>query len=108
MILLSKRLGVLRMDVDNLGKIFQGGISPERATLSRYSALSRSMDYFFSGYLNTIWQEVAPEQSIIIYSGGDDVFIVGSWEQTIAIAKRIKEDFRKFSCGNPNFSIRVV
>lgn len=100
-----QRLGVLRMDVDNLGKIFQGGISPERATLSRYSALSRSMDYFFSGYLNTIWQEVAPEQSIIIYSGGDDVFIVGSWEQTIAIAKRIKEDFRKFSCGNPNFSI---
>ena len=45
-----KRLGVLRMDVDNLGQIFQQGILPERATLSRYAALSRSFDYFFSGY----------------------------------------------------------
>ena len=50
------RLGILRMDVDNLGSIFQKGIAPERATLSRFAALSRSFDYFFSGYLNTIWK----------------------------------------------------
>ena len=73
------RLGVLRMDVDNLGSIFQSGIKPERATLSRYAALSRSFDYFFSGYLNIIQQEVAPDKSFIVYSGGDDVFIVGEW-----------------------------
>lgn len=45
------RLGVLRMDVDNLGSIFRDGIPRERATLSRYAALSRSIDYFFSGIL---------------------------------------------------------
>lgn len=100
-----KRLGVLRMDVDNLGNIFQKGIAPERATLSRYAALSRSFDFFFSGYLNTIWREVAPEKSFIIYSGGDDVFIVGSWEKTIEIAERIRKDFREFACDNPAFSI---
>ena len=33
------RLGILRMDVDNLGNIFQTGILPEMSTLSR-SALS--------------------------------------------------------------------
>jgi CRISPR-associated protein Csm1 len=33
-----RRLGILRMDVDNLGHIFQKGILPERATLSRYAA----------------------------------------------------------------------
>jgi CRISPR-associated protein Csm1 len=100
-----KRLGVLRMDVDNLGSIFQNGILPERATLSRYAALSRSFDYFFSGYLNTIWKETAHERSFIIYSGGDDVFIVGSWDVCIALAKRIREDFRAFTCQNPAFSI---
>jgi CRISPR-associated protein Csm1 len=99
------RLGVLRMDVDNLGTIFQKGISPERATLSRYAALSRSFDYFFSGYLNTIWREIDPKKSFIIYSGGDDVFIIGSWEVTIKIAKRIQSDFKAFTCQNPSFSL---
>lgn len=99
------RMGVLRMDVDNLGHIFQQGIPSERATLSRYAALSRSFDFFFSGYLNTIWKEVAPEKSFIVYSGGDDVFIVGSWDVTIEIAKRIKEDFREFTCENKAFSV---
>lgn len=99
------RLGVLRMDVDNLGLIFQQGIPTECATLSRYAALSRSFDYFFSGYLNTIWREVAPERSFIIYSGGDDVFIVGSWEITIQLAERIKNDFAEFTCNNPAFSL---
>lgn len=99
------RLGVLRMDVDNLGLIFQKGIPAERATLSRYAALSRSFDYFFSGYLNTIWREVAPEHSFIIYSGGDDVFIVGSWDVTIRLAERIKEEFSAYACYNPKFTL---
>jgi CRISPR-associated protein Csm1 len=99
------RLGVLRMDVDNLGKIFQKGIRDDRATLSRYAALSRSFDYFFSGYLNTIWKEIDPKKSFIIYSGGDDVFIIGSWEVTIEIAKRIRSDFKEFTCNNPAFSL---
>jgi CRISPR-associated protein Csm1 len=99
------RLGVLRMDVDNLGHIFQGGILPRRATLSRYAALSRSLDYFFSGYINTIWEEIDPKHSLIVYSGGDDLFIVGSWDATIRLAERIREDFRTFTCHNPAFSI---
>lgn len=99
------RLGVLRMDVDNLGLIFQQGIPAQQATLSRYAALSRSFDFFFSGYLNTIWREVAPDNSFIIYSGGDDVFIVGSWEVTIELAERIRKDFAEFTCNNPAFSV---
>lgn len=99
------RMGVLRMDVDNLGHIFQQGITPERATLSRFAALSRSFDFFFSGYLNTIWRETDPERSFIIYSGGDDVFIVGSWDVTIRLAERIQNDFKEFTCHNSSFSL---
>lgn len=100
-----ERLGVLRMDVDNLGSIFQKGIDPSRSSLSRFSALSRSLDFFFSGYLNTVWKETDPEHSLIIYSGGDDLFIVGSWDVTLQLAERIREDFRHYTCGNPSFSI---
>lgn len=99
------RMGVLRMDVDNLGKIFQKGIAPDHASLSLFTALSRSFDFFFSGYLNTIWRETSSKRSFIIYSGGDDIFIVGSWEVCIEIAEKIKEQFKKFTCYNPAFSL---
>lgn len=100
------RLGVLRMDVDDLGSIFQEGIPEEKASLSRFAALSRSFDYFFSGYLNEICKEYDREsRSFIVYSGGDDLFIVGSWDTVIDIAKQIQYDFHRYTCFNPAFSI---
>jgi len=98
-----KRLGVLRMDVDNLGTIFQEGL--EHPTLSRYSALSRSFDYFFCGYLNKIQQDISPDNSFIIYSGGDDLFIVADWKHAIQTAKQIRNDFKEFACQNSDFTI---
>lgn len=101
-----RRLGVLRMDVDNLGSIFQDGIPQEKASLARYAALSRSFDYFFSGYINNIvLKDENADKSFIIYSGGDDLFIVGEWDTVIRIAKTIREDFREYTCKNPVFSI---
>lgn len=100
-----ERLGVLRMDVDNLGNLFQQGICSEKAIFARYASFSRAFDYFFSGYLNTIQQDIAPYSSFIIYSGGDDVFIVGSWDDTLKIAEKIREDFRVYTCHNHAFSI---
>lgn len=69
------------------------------------AALSRSFDYFFSGYLNTIWREFAPEQTFIIYSGGDDLLIVGSWDKIIELAKKIRDDFEEYTCRNTAFSV---
>lgn len=99
------RMGVLRMDVDDLGKAFREGIAPDRATISRFSTLSRSIDFFFSGYLNTIWRETDSDRSFIIYCGGDDVFVVGSWDVMIRFAKRIRDDFMEYVCGNPAFTL---
>lgn len=101
-----RKLGILRMDVDNLGSIFQSGLSKEKSSLARYASLSRSFDYFFSGYINNIvMQEENVDKSFIVYSGGDDLFIVGEWNTTIRIAKTICEDFSVYTCGNPAFSI---
>lgn len=100
------RLGVLRMDVDNLGSIFQSGISVKYATLSRYSELSRSFDYFFSGYINAIQQKKEfVDKTFIVYSGGDDLFIVGDWGAIIDMSEQIREHFRVYTCFNPIFSI---
>ena len=99
-----KRLGVLRMDVDSLGAIFQKGIPSSKLNLAKYSSLSRSFDYFFSGYLNTLVKTCSEDQLFTIYSGGDDLFIVGQWEKTIHLAEKIKEEFSTYS-NNPLLSI---
>lgn len=97
-----KRLGVLKMDVDFLGGVFQKGLP----SLSQYSTLSRSLNYFFAGYLNTIWQENETYNQVtqILYSGGDDLFFVGRWNSIIDFAETIKADFEKWVV-NHNISI---
>lgn len=119
------RLGILRMDVDNLGKLFIHGIPDDKRNLSRYATLSSQLDWFFSGYLNTIRDssfillpashadyEQYPEHKAfyrdwvnILYSGGDDVFAVGRWDMLIAFAEQIRNDFRDFVCGREEISI---
>lgn len=101
------RLGVLRMDVDNLGAIFRRGLDPSKRSFSRYSTLSRSLDWFFKGYLNTIWESNNnyKHYTQIIYSGGDDLFIVGKWDLLIQMAAEIQKEFKAWVCSNPELSL---
>ena len=53
----TRLLGVLKADVDYLGQVFQEGLRREQSAngfdgLTRIAALSRQMDWFFSGWLN--------------------------------------------------------
>jgi len=101
------RMGVLRMDVDNLGRIFKGGFSPEKRSFSRYSTLSHCLDYFFKGYLNEIWKDNQDYKIFtqIIYSGGDDLFIVGKWDILIRMAQDINQFFREWTCHNEDLTL---
>ncbi|MCB0644286.1 MAG: hypothetical protein KDC44_21730, partial [Phaeodactylibacter sp.] len=102
-----KRLGILRMDVDDLGHIFKEGFKKEALSFAKYSTLSRSMDAFFKGYINTLWSsnEDLSSNSQIIYAGGDDLFAVGRWELMIDFAEAIHRDFKRWTCDNPKLSI---
>jgi len=99
------RLGILRMDVDNLGKIFRQGFGENRSSFSRYAALSRSFDWFFKGYLNTLWKERFSKTTYILYSGGDDLFIVGRWNDCIDFAELIRKEFSEYVCQNPKLTL---
>ena len=102
-----KRIGLVRMDVDNLGMVFSEGFADKKRTFSRYSSLSRSLDYFFKGYLNHIWVSNPDyhENSYIIYSGGDDLFIVGKWDTCLGFAEEIRNIFMDWVCSNPALTL---
>lgn len=124
-----KRLGVLRADVDNLGAAFIGGFvkkgvadSTKYATLSRYADLSRDLGLFFklavgkicNGELNAeVCQKPfslyglrrpAARKVHIIYSGGDDMFIVGAWDELLELAVDIRQAFSAFTNDKLSFS----
>lgn len=92
------RLAILRMDVDGLGQLFIKGFNKETASFSAYATLSGQLDWFFSGYLNTIRAKEAYKDWVnIIYSGGDDVFAVGRWDSIIAFAGEVQQEFKNFT-----------
>jgi CRISPR-associated protein Csm1 len=41
----------------------------------------------------------------VIYSGGDDLFIVGAWDLMPLLAERIQSDFSRYTGGNPSLTI---
>ncbi len=90
------RMAVLRMDVDSLGELFTKGLPAEKATFSAYATLSGLLEWFFSGYLNTIREDYADWVNIV-YSGGDDVFAVGRWDKIIDFADQVQRDFKAFT-----------
>jgi CRISPR-associated protein Csm1 len=122
-----ERLGILRMDVDNLGMVFIKGLDfPKRenngwgkviiengkrknnpmASISRMVTLSRQLNHFFSGHLPELLENDARfDKCQIIYAGGDDLFIIGSWDQLPELAETIRSEFKAFCCMNPVFSI---
>lgn len=100
-------LAVLRMDVDNLGSIFSFGLERNDdkesiRSLSRTVNLSRALNLFFTGHINTIARKW---QIYITYSGGDDLFVVGSWINVLNFAFELREAFSRFACGNRNLTI---
>lgn len=90
------RIVVFRADVDNLGRAFISGFSEKYKTLSRIATFSRQLSLFFKYYINIILSK-NKRNAIIVYSGGDDLFIVGSWEDTIEIAREIYSNFKTFT-----------
>ena len=120
-----KRIGVLRADVDNLGRAFVSGFNNEAnnnryVTLSRTATLSRQLSLFFRLYINSILREgeytiednsegekTIIRNAVICYSGGDDLFIVGAWNEIIELAIDIQKKFALYTEGTLTLSAGI-
>ena len=97
----STDLGILRMDVDGLGKRFIEGFN----SIAEYKTFSKRLVDFFEEETKIIQQEPAFKPYLnIIYAGGDDLFVVGRWDKVIDFAERIHQE-TKDRFGNDGISI---
>jgi len=119
----SKRVGYLRMDVDNLGKIFAKGLEKKTIqNLPRIAGLSRLMTYFFKVHLNQLAKDrhkycfdklqtvtgLTDEHRnnlLFIYAGGDDLFISGTWNEVVEFAFDVYQAFRAYTGYNPDITL---
>ncbi|MFZ2865459.1 MAG: type III-A CRISPR-associated protein Cas10/Csm1 [Ignavibacteriaceae bacterium] len=116
----TRKLGVLKMDIDNLGKIFSEGLPKEieyrnkidetkkesLRTISRIASISRSIKWFFEGYMNTLIS--LPEYKdrlYVVFSGGDDFFVVGAWNKVFDFVEKVRNDFVEFVCYHPAITL---
>lgn len=82
-------LGVLRMDVDGLGARFVKGFS----SMEEYRRFSDRLTDFFK---TKVKKELACQFAadvMVLYAGGDDLFVVGQWNRTIEFARKVHDDF---------------
>lgn len=119
----AERIGVLRMDVDDLGYVLGAGVWKEEFSFTRYAVLSRMLNQFFREILPSVtsgrWgngffdmldysetENGNRERALeIIYAGGDDLFIVGAWNDVLDAAFDIYSAFKSITCNNPNVHI---
>ncbi|PKN66068.1 MAG: type III-A CRISPR-associated protein Cas10/Csm1 [Deltaproteobacteria bacterium HGW-Deltaproteobacteria-15] len=95
-------LAFLKADVDNMGLIFSMGVR-EKLSVARFAFLSRMLNFFFSDYLPEIVRSRYPD-IYVVFSGGDDLFFVGPWWQTIDFALFMRKSFSNFCAENQDIT----
>ncbi len=74
-------LGVLKADVDNLASAFEKISLNGKAT----NQLSEQLDALFTDGLENLIKTGGYLHSYIVYAGGDDLFVLGPWDQLIRL-----------------------
>lgn len=118
-----KKIGALKIDVDNLESCFLSAFDDftdvkrkDYKTVARFATYQRTIDMFFKTYVreiaangkfklnNQIYEHNYNFLSIednrnlqIIYSSGDEAFIIGEWNEVLLVAISINDIFKKFT-----------
>lgn len=112
-------LGALMLDADRMGEAFATGFRREGrdlATPSRLAALSRTLEVFFTTEVLTLLEEPLRYRQRLgwdgleaqrkearypllysVYSGGDDLFLLGPWDVLLDFALDLERLYRLFT-----------
>jgi len=103
-----KALGVLKADVDGMGNFIKNTDVTKR--FENFDNFSKTMDGFFSGYVTDMLRGKIEKYKdrfrniYTIFAGGDDLFLVGAWNEILDFAREIRKDFDDFQ-NNQGLSI---
>ncbi|OPY08165.1 MAG: hypothetical protein A4E66_01905 [Syntrophus sp. PtaB.Bin001] len=94
-------LGILKVDVDQLGLLVACGLEKEEFTVSRLATLSRQLHFFFAVYLpHLLKTDPRFSEVYTVFAGGDDLFLIGPWNRVIDLAAWLRDRFTEYTCNN--------
>ncbi len=94
-------LMAMKGDVDSMGKFIKN--SDITNSFARYNFFARMIDYFFSVKASVMMKDRA---LYTVFAGGDDIFILGAWDEVIKFTKELREEFIKFA-GDSELTLSV-
>jgi CRISPR-associated protein Csm1 len=102
----NKKLAMFKADIDNLGLIFTSSLG-DNLSLPAYAALSRRLHHFFSGFLAAFIHNNKEyrEKIYTVFSGGDDVCVLGAWDTVMHFAPDFRNTVKKWANGNPSLTL---
>lgn len=88
----SRKLGVLKMDLDNMREHFR------EKSFAETHLLSKEISGFFPNKINDILQSKDEYKYGIypVFVGGDDCFFIGRWDMIMKLALEIHTEFDKY------------
>jgi len=94
-----KALGVLKADVDGMGNFIKNSNVTEN--LVNFDRFSKEIDAFFSGYVTDVLRGKSKYKDkfkniYTVFAGGDDLFLIGAWNEILDFARVIRNDFIDF------------
>jgi hypothetical protein len=100
----ARFLGVLKADVDNLGATLAGAVG--RKGKDDPKALSESLERLFTDDLEVLVGS-AYQNCYVVYSGGDDLFLLGPWDQLLRFIDIFREKLKRSveSWGHPRLTL---
>lgn len=108
----ARLVGILKADVDNLGLVFQQGLTKSTSeqkndvtSISRIATLSRALNMFFAGWLQNAVNTDEFNNIYIVYSGGDDLLCIGPWNIIFDFALYVRKRFTEYVNKNPNITL---
>ncbi|GHV08044.1 hypothetical protein AGMMS50229_15840 [Campylobacterota bacterium] len=87
-----KAIMSLKGDVDGMGKYIKE--SDATNSFAKFNFFSRMIDYFFSVYATNLMKD---KNIYTVFAGGDDIFILGAWDEVIEYAKKLRGEFMRFA-----------
>ncbi|MDA3052865.1 hypothetical protein OFO01_05275 [Campylobacter sp. JMF_01 NE2] len=86
-------IAVLKADVDGMGNFIKN--SDVTASYENFSVFSNGINDFFSLFVPALMRAKFPH-TYTIFGGGDDLLLVGAWDEIIALSREIRDEFEKF------------
>ncbi len=110
----NKKLAMFKSDIDNLGLVFSSSLG-SRMSFARYADLSHLLHFFFSAYYADFVHKhsynkdgtIVKYDEVIytVFSGGDDLCILGAWDAVVQFASDFETELQKFTNHNPSITL---